>query len=155
MISGVRLVALHMARFINGGNIAKEYFSTSNDQLKFVRAEDDKGRAVQNEYIYPNLEIGLVPDARTVGEWIRLLESQDKTDVLSALVFLGGRHLSEPQRDSLPGDLRESGYAGLFRHLIGDPRIHKLIERLGGSDNSWVREAAGLAVRGPRERSLR
>ncbi len=147
------LIVLHMIRFINGRDIAKEYFAIKDDQLKFVRMESSKGEAVQNEYVYPNFEIGVVPDGIAVDQWVGLLESEDKADVLSALVFLGGRHLTEPQR-TFAGEPRESRYAGLFQQLVGSPRIRELIERLSHSENEWIRQAALLATRGPRERLL-
>lgn len=67
--------------------------------------------------------------------------------MLSALVFLGGRHRAEP------------GYSGdpdgrLFQQLMESPRIHALIERLTASDNDWIAQAAKLAARGPRDRPL-
>ncbi len=147
------LIVIHIQRLINGRNIAREYFALSHDSLRFVRMEDDNGRAVQNEYVYPNFEIGGIPEANGVDEWLKLLESSDRADVLSALMFLGGRHLAEPERRLLP-DPKESKYAGLFQQLIGDPRIRADVERLRQSDNQWVREAAELAARGPRERPL-
>jgi hypothetical protein len=79
-----------------------------------------------------------------------LLESRDKADVLSALVFLGGRHLAGS--DSIRGDGR---YAKLFQELMDSPRIHALIDRLSASDNDWIKQAAKLAARPPRERLLR
>ena len=82
-----------------------------------------------------------------------LLESKDDAEVLSALMFLGGRHLIEPQRQ-LVSERRESKYAALFQLLIDDQRIHELIELLSRSDNEWVRQAAALAARGTRERLL-
>jgi hypothetical protein len=147
------LIVLHMARLINGRNVAREYFAISNDRLQFVRMENDKGEAAQNEYVYPNLEIGVVPDASTMDQWAKMLESKDKADVLSALVFLGGRHITEPQRRFV-SEPQESKYAELFRQLVGNPRIRELIERLSNSDSEWVRQAALLAARGPRERLI-
>ena len=147
------LIVINMSRFINGRNIAKEYFALSHGRLRFIRMEDDRGMAVQNEYIYPNYEIGVVPEAKSVEEWLNLLGSSDPADVLSALMFLGGRHLAEPERRFV-SEPKESKYAGLFQQLIGDPRIRAAVERLRQSDNQWVREAAGLAARGPRDRPL-
>jgi hypothetical protein len=147
------LIVLHMVRAINGRDIAKEYFAISNDRLRFVRMESRNGDIFQNEYVFPNFEIGIVPDATTGGQWVSLLESSDQADVLSALLFLGGRHITEPQRhfDSEP---QESKYAGLFQQLLSNPRIRELIGRLSNSDDAWVRQAALLAARGPRERLL-
>lgn len=148
------MIVLHMSRFINGRNVAKEYFAINHDRLQFVRMEDDKGEAVQNEYVFPNFEIGSHPDANTVDQWAAMLESSDMADVLSALVFLGGRHIAEPQRHFAP-EPQESGYAQLFQRLIANARIRGLIDRLCDSPNEWVRQAAVLAARRPRERLLR
>jgi len=147
------VIVLHMVRFINGRNVAKGYFAVGGDRLRFVRMENDEGEAVQNEYVYPNFEIGIVPAGNTEEEWASMLESVDKADVLSALVFLGGRHITEPQRH-FASEPAESKYAGLFRQLIGSPRIRELIARLRHSENEWVRQAALLALRGPRDRLL-
>lgn len=109
--------------------------------------------AAVREYVIPNAEIGFVPDAKTVEEWVGLLESSDKAEVLSALTFLGGRHLTEPQRH-FASEPQESNYAVLFQQLLDDPRIRELIDRLTKSEDTWVRQAALLAARGPRERLL-
>jgi hypothetical protein len=145
------VIVLKTARVVNGPNITREYFALSNDRLRFVRMENDKGIAVQNEYIFPNQEIGIVPAINTVDEWASLLESKDKADVLSALVFLGGRHLTEPERH-FASEPQGSKWAGLFQQLVGSPLIRGLITRLSNSDDQWVRQAALLATRGPRER---
>jgi hypothetical protein len=118
-----------------------------------VPLEDTKGEIVQEDYIYPNSEIGIVPEAKTVKEWTSLLESKNAPDVLSALVFLGGRHIAEKERPVM-NEPRESKYAPLFQELIGDPRVLELIVRLSRSQDQWVRQAADLAVRGLRERPL-
>lgn len=111
------LLTIQTARVINGRNIAREYFALKYDQLRLIRLEDDSGQAIQNEYIYPNYEIGLVPDARTSFQWTAMLESTDKTEVLSALTFLGGRHLPEEWR-RIPDESKESRYAAIFQELI-------------------------------------
>jgi hypothetical protein len=140
-----------MVRFINGRDVAKEYFAVGSDRLRLVRLESAKGDAVQNEYIYSNYEIGIVPEGSTEEEWASMLESADEAKVLSALVFLGGRHLKEPQRRLLP-DPAESKYAALFQQLAASPRIRELIAHLSHSENEWVKQAALLAARGPRDR---
>jgi hypothetical protein len=147
------LVVLHTHAVINGRPIAKEYFAISHDRIRLIRLESSKGDIVQNEYVFPNYEIGFVPEARTIDDWAGLLQSKDLADVLAALTFLGGRHLTEPERhfDSEP---QKSQYSGLFQQLIGSPRIRELIAHLETSDNEWVRQAAALAARGPRERPL-
>jgi hypothetical protein len=147
---GSDLIVLHMVRFANGRNVAKEYFAISSDRLQFVRMENDKGEAAQNEYVFPNHEIGFVPAGHSEDEWVEMLKSADKATILSALVFLGGRHITEPKRPFAA----ESKYAGLFQQLVGSPRIHDLIVGMSRSNDEWVRQAAMLAVRGPRDRLL-
>lgn len=150
---GSEVIILHMVRFINGRDVANEYFAITRDRLQFVRMENNKGEAVQNEYVFPNFEIGIAPSAKTVDEWAGMLESAEKADVLSALVFLGGRHITEPRRH-FASEPAESKYAGLFRQVVGSPRIHEQIARLSHSNNDWVRQSALLAARGPLERLL-
>lgn len=150
---GSDIIVLHMTRFINGRNVAKEYFALSGDRLRFVRMENDKGEAVQNEYVFPNFEIGIVPTGETDEDWIDMLRSADKPTILSALVFLGGRHITEAQRRFAP-EPAESRYASLFQKLISNARIRELIAGLSDSENEWIRQAAQLASRGPRERLL-
>jgi hypothetical protein len=140
------LIVLRTAPVINGRNIAKEFFALKDDRLRFIRLENDKGKLVQNEYIFPNYEIGIIPNANTVEQWTALLQSKEKADVLSALVFLGGKHIDE----LLPGP-RESTYVNLYRELAASARIHELIEGLSKSENAWIREAALLALNGPRK----
>jgi hypothetical protein len=143
------MIILRTAPVINGRNITKEYFSLKNDRLRFVRLENDKGALVQNEYVFPNYEIGIIPDAKTVEEWAALLQSEDKADVLSALIFLSGKHIDEPERQLLPGP-HESNYVGLYKKLTRSARIHDLVEHLAESENNWVRQAALLVTSKPK-----
>jgi hypothetical protein len=150
---GSDVLVIETAPVINGRDIVREYFSIGNERVRLIRLQDSKNRAVQNEYVFPNFEIGVIPDAQSVEQFARLLESTDKADVLSVLVFLSGRHLAEPRRAFVP-ESQESKYAALFQEVIGDSRIHTLIERLTTSDDEWIKQAAKLAARGPRERLL-
>lgn len=144
------LIVLHMQHFL-GRPIAKEFYAIGDNRVQLVRVEDIRGKQAQAEYIYPDWEIGIMPQPKTVDEWIRLLESQDKSDVLSGLIFLGGRHLAGPDRRSEP---EEGPYAPLFMRLISDPRIQEIIGHLRNSHDPWIAESARLAARGPRERPL-
>jgi hypothetical protein len=148
------LLTIRTAPVINGRDITEEYFAIGGGSLRLVRLEDSKGTAVQNEYVFPNYEIGIVPSAKSVQDWIGLLQSKDKSDVLSALVFLGGQHLDGKDRMMLP-EPHESKYAALFQQLLADEGIRDLITQLTKSDNGWIRDAAILASRGPHERPLR
>jgi hypothetical protein len=136
---------------IKGRNIAREYFALKYDQLRLIRLEDDKGQAVQNEYLYPNNDIGLVPDAYSTFQWISMLESTDKSEVLSALTFLGGRFTDESMPRS-PDLAKETKYTGLFEDLMENSQVRELISALTKSDHPWIRQAAVFAARAPRDR---
>lgn len=147
------LLTLYVSRYINSHDIAKEYFAIANDRLQLVRLESRDGEALQNEYIDGNWEIGVVPAATTEDQWIFMLESKDPIEVLSALTFLGGRHIKESDR-KFTSEPSESKYGALFLQLLGSPRIREIIARLGYSDSQWIRQAADLAAREPRERHI-
>jgi hypothetical protein len=151
---GSDLVVIDMEQYVNGRDVGREYYALNGDRLRLVRIEDHKGKASKNEYVYDNAEIGVAPDETTVEQWAGMLASEDRAVALSALTFLGGRHLTEPGRNFLP-EPKESKYASLFQELLGDSRIHNLINRFTKSENEWIRQAALLAVRGPRERLVR
>lgn len=144
---GCDLLTLEITRYVNGCNVTKEYLALCDDRLQFLRIEGEEGEAVQNEYVYPHYEIGFPPEAKTEEAWIGLLQSGRKTDTLSALVFLGGRHIAE--RPFFSG---ESKYAGFFEQLMSSPRIRESIAALANSEDEWIRQAARLASRGPRDR---
>jgi len=133
------LIVIRTVPEMDGPPVDREYFTVAQDQLRFVRMEDRQGNLLQNNYLEKNLDIGIIPDARTTEQWIALLESPEKADVLSALFFLCGKHLDEFGR---PGF-----YSALFRELANSPRMRDLIQHLTVSDDDWIRQAARLATR--------
>ncbi len=144
------LVTLHTASESGSDGVAREYFAVSHDRVGLVRMENAEGVRVQNDYLFSN-EIGVMPEAKTVFQWSELLESDDEADVLSALVFPGGKHSDDPQRRPLPGPRlipgpHESKYANLYYELQKNEAIREQIRRLGNSDSQWIREAAVLAA---------
>jgi hypothetical protein len=150
---GADTLVLQLEPVINGRNIRKVYFSLGNDRLRLLRMENDQGKLVQNEYVYPNFEIGIAPEAKSVEEYLALLTSENKGDILSALTFLGGRHIDESHRPSADPPT-QSKYAQIFKEVLADPRIQDRIQQLRSSENEWVRQAATLASRGPTERPM-
>jgi hypothetical protein len=146
-----QMIVLHTVPVMNGGwQIGNEYFALRNDHLALIRIETANGESLQNEYVHANSEIGVVPEAHTEEDWAKMLESNDIIEMLSALVFLGGRHIAPADDPDAPG---KSQYAGLFEQLLANPRIREAIEQLAKSHDEWVRQAAMLASRGPRDRT--
>jgi hypothetical protein len=149
--TGSLVLSLKTTPVMNGGwQIGYEYFALRNDHVALIRIETATGEPLQNEYVHANQEIGLVPEAHTLEDWAKMLESNDDIEMLSALVFLGGRHIAPADDPDAPG---RSQYAELFEQLLTNPRIREAIERLAKSDDEWVRQAATLASRGPRDRT--
>lgn len=98
--------------------------SDRNGQTRYIV------RLVESEMIVPGGSTAWVaPDETTVDEWAGMLASENRVAALAALTFLGGRHLVEPGRNLLP-EPKESKCASLFQQLVGDPRIHNLIDQL-------------------------
>lgn len=144
------LVVIRTTPVINGRDIRNEYFSISGDQVKLVRLENSVGTMIPNDYVFPNYEIGAIPLAQTVEDWTSLLNSNDKSEVLSALIFLGGRHL-DTQEQMLYPKLGRSSYAPLYQQLISTAAIRDLLSQLMNSSSPWIREAAVLAARNRHE----
>lgn len=140
------VVVLQMARNINGRDIKKEYFAIRGDRVQLIRLEDSSGQAVANSYRAANLEIGIRPRASTLEEWVELLDSSDRVDVLSALVFLGGEHLTKQDYDALPPDFRPEIQDSLFVRLIKQSEIRERILFLSRSSDKWIQQAASLAA---------
>jgi hypothetical protein len=138
---GGYLIDISISPVINGRPIANEYFAVRNNRVQLVRLEDDKSKPVQNSYEYPNSQIGPIPDAISIEDWRALLESSEPSEVLSALVFLGGKHF---ERNPFPENIAHESSAQVqhYKDAIGDQQIWALITKLESSGNKWIREAA-------------
>ena len=142
---GRPLLVLETQPAINGRRISKQYYSFHGDQIRLVRIENQQGDLLTNHYHFSNLEIGMPPRATTARQWLRLLESNDESEVLSALVFLGGRHIASEHRrtEEIP---YQSIYVPMLSKLLRDPQIQSQIQNLRESAHPWIREAAKLAT---------
>lgn len=141
---GCDVMILRTEAAFGGRDITREFFALKHNKLTFVRLENSGGSLVSNNYVLPNYEIGVVPDAKSVSEWIRLLQSEDKADILSALVFLSGSHTARPGIWSA-GPM-ESKYVEKYRELIHDPNVLRIVERLSNRGDDWIKNAATLAL---------
>lgn len=145
------LMTIHTSPDNWGVDVARQYFTLSEDSLLCVRLEDSKGKLVSNDYEHPHSTHGLMPTAKTRDQWIRLLQSRNKRDVLAALMFIGGQHLDPPRKE--PDHLLEEiEQATLAEAIRGDKDIAKLIRQHQQSDSQWIKEAASLAAEKLRSR---
>ena len=148
------VLVLHLSQFIGGYDIARQYYAFDEHSLRLIRLEDSAGKAFPAEFVNPNFEIGPPPTtATTTAAWLALLDSRERSEVLSALTFLGGRHVDEVLTAD-DGTPRRSRYAATFLSLMDDPRIRERLEQHARSHEPWIREAALLALRPPTTREL-
>jgi len=117
--------------------IRNEIFTLQDDELRFIRLEDEKGEAVQNYYAYTNGEVGFAPRAANVDEYVALLRSNHRSEVLSALVFLGGRHLQAGDDFMLEG-AEDRKRVELFKQLTHNDGILALVTKLEHSEDPWI-----------------
>ena len=114
-------------------------------RVALIGFSDSLGRPLRNHYSSPNLAIGPPVPVRTQEEWIEILSHGDGPFFREALVWLGGIHLDPSQPE--PWWCHESlEDARLVATLRGDPIIHGILERLVGSSESELREAATLIL---------
>ena len=138
------VLVLQTEKSTNGRNVARQYFAFSGDRLRFIRMEDDSGKLLQNDYHAPVTTLGIVPEAKELDEWVKLLESENAIDILGALTFIGGLHVnwanSVPWWHDADGDENKMAWT-----LRRSARIGEIVTRLKDADHPWVREAADVA----------
>ncbi|MCH8042908.1 MAG: hypothetical protein IID44_04240 [Planctomycetes bacterium] len=139
------LITIETSPVVLGRDVAKQYFAFDHGRLRFLRMEDAKGKILENDYAHPNHTLGIMPEAKSRADWIKLLESKKKVDVLSALTFLGGRHL-DPPRENPREHLEKIEQAKLVKELRSDQRVGKMVRQHLRSDSKWIKEAAAIAA---------
>jgi hypothetical protein len=135
-----------------------------------VRLERKDGKPLRNGYGCPNPSVGPPAPSKTAEAWARSLASEDKVEVLEALMWLGGwrktvewlkeeqeqeRHFeaehpetkggpSSATLDTCPGALED---AALYAEVRARADVKARLEELSKSDDAWVRQAAELALK--------
>jgi hypothetical protein len=127
--------------FINGANIAKQYYALVGNKMKLIRLEDSKGALFTNYYGAPNHTIGFVQTGRSPDDWQEALVSNDVAEVLATLTWLGGEHLNprEAEPNYMHEDLSE---ARVVEEVRARPAVKAAVNALKHSQNRWIREAA-------------
>jgi len=143
--AGPGLVELHSQPYINGRWIMTQYYRVLGERLLLVRLEDDKGRAVRNNYGAPNHTIGPQVPIREAQAWEASLSSPDPAEILWALAWLGGTH-ADPVPPP-PNYLRESlEDARRFQEVLKREGVQSRLRVLSTSPNPWIAEAAKQAL---------
>lgn len=121
---GVPVIELFTGAMINGRDVEHQYYGVLNDRVVLIRLEDSRGHAIRNISAPNNGLIGPEPPDRTQDEWEKALMSDDQVELLQALMWV----------EELPTNLRSRD------------SVKRRLNELRGNQNSWIREAAELAL---------
>jgi hypothetical protein len=97
--AGPGLLGLHCKRFINGEDIATQYYRVLKGRLVLVRLEDSDGRWIANPEDH---RIGPKIPPRSDEAWEESLKSADPGEVLWALSAVRGKQVGELTSSSNP-----------------------------------------------------
>ena len=176
MTTGVKLVRnqedyLVQIHSWGGGSFAfnpslRQFYVLQRDRAVLVRLEGMKSLAI-NSYGCDYPGVGPPIPTRTAHEWMAALSSKDRVEVLQTLMWLAGHRLdlealkSEqedednlrkryPEDQKLPTTLeRCSGAideATVFAQIKAQSDLYEKLRALSNSKDTWVREAAELAL---------
>lgn len=115
--------------YTEGADIAAQYYAFVGDDFSLVRLEDSAGKSAPVRHAYL-ARVGPRPPARTPERWEEALRSQDRAEVLGALVWLSTGRFDD---------------AGAARATCSRPGVRAAVEALTRSEDRWVREAAEQA----------
>jgi hypothetical protein len=143
-------IEVRSAPFINGRDVAKQFYALVNDEVLLIRLEDKAGNLIRNVYGAPNHTFGFTITGRSANEWKDALESGDFAEVLATVTWLSGNHLDPrepvPEISGMPPvaheDISEARLAGDVRSRED---VRKQVKALMRSQNLWVHQAAKLA----------
>lgn len=149
---------------------SRQYYALLSDSALLLRLEssdEQKERNNRNSYGCKYPSIGSPIKQRIANEWITLLNSGDKIEVLQALMWMSGIHYSldylqkndEQERkmaQNNPDEKFESILqrcpeaaqdAKIFSEIQTREDVKIMLKNLTGSQNEWIREAAELALK--------
>jgi hypothetical protein len=124
---------------LDGRRLGREIYALGKDDLRLVRLEDADGMATRNSYALPDWRVGpLFPPEHDEQGWEKILVSGTREEILEALVFLGGAHVSGRAK---------SDWADLVARVRSRPLVQATLQRLPASDDAWIRDEAALVLR--------
>jgi hypothetical protein len=141
-----QVIEVESAPTINGRDVRRQIYSPIDGRIALVRLEDSDGKVVSNFYHAPNHTIGPDVPKRTADEWEAALNAPRPTEVLEALIWLGGTH-RDPATDEKQvsqEDLESASLAAEVRKRLG---VRNLVRAMSENRQGWVREAAELALK--------
>ncbi|MHC4663716.1 MAG: hypothetical protein ACYS8W_18810 [Planctomycetota bacterium] len=131
---------------INGRPVMKQYYGVIGDEIWTIRIEGSNGELLNNRYVYPNHTIGPRNSGRKEEGWKAALDSKNRLEVLSALIWLGGRHLdAETVRENVRKEDKKE--AAVYHKVADDPEVGRKVKKLCSSEDEWIKEAAEMALK--------
>jgi hypothetical protein len=137
------LLEVNSQASINGRDIAKQYYGLVGERMLLVRLEDSSGELIPNYYSSPNHTIGSTSLGWSMNDWHDKLNSGDYVEVLAALTWIGGVHLS-PEAFTLTYSHEELADVRMAADLRASETIKSLVKGLVRVDHHWIRDAAKL-----------
>jgi hypothetical protein len=130
--------------YINGANVAKQYYALIGKKLRLIRLERDTQELAANYYYASNKIIGPAIHAESVGEVKDSLKSTDNAEVLAYLTWLSAIHLSSANFENDP-----ISQPNLVNQVKRNIYLKELLFNLEQSENVWIQQAAKLAITNP------
>ncbi len=124
----------------------RQYYALAGERWVTVRFEKGQSQLVRTSYAGRVTVNGPQPPKRTKDEWITQLKSENAVEQLAALVWLSGRHLRSTDRRNENTFEESIEDSRLFESVRDADEMASLLNKLTMSENSWVRDAARLAL---------
>jgi hypothetical protein len=140
------IIEVNSEPVINGRDVVKQYYALIGEKIMLIRLEDSKGQPIRNVYGAPNCIIGLNITGRSEEEWKKTFESNDMAEILASLSWLNGIHWN-PQQNQTENWYENINEAKLVEKVRSDENIKGRVKNLTKSKNSWLKDAATLAIK--------
>ena len=156
----------------NYADQSSQYYALLEKDVILIRLESNKKYAVynldnRNSYGCEYPAIGPKTPDRNVDEWVKSLYSEDKIKILQTLMWLGGSHKTidqinqeqeeqerirkqnpelekwETTLEKCPDIIQK---VQIYESVKNRQDVQKRIKELTNSSNSWIKEAAQLAL---------
>jgi hypothetical protein len=125
----------------------RQYYAVRDGRLALVRIEEEGREVTRGSFAASHPWTGPKPPERTAAQWIESLSSEDATDVLETLTWLGGRHLSSADERQANVNQESIEDSKLWETVRDDARTKEKLATLAKSPNRWVCQATALAAK--------
>jgi hypothetical protein len=121
-----------------------QYYTVVDDHLALIRLEGN-GKPARNRFVATNWTKGPLMPERTPEEWEQALLSNNPGEILSTLMWIGGKHWDLKINYDRPSPIVKQN-AELVTKVRAREGVQQRLQELSQSENKWIREAAELAL---------